>query len=69
MPVLWVHGHTHNSFDYQVGNCRVVCNPRVYVAWTGKAENRAFDAGFALVVEEFTRQTFGYQNGTDCARL
>ncbi len=29
-PVLWIHGHTHDSFDYVVGNCRVVCNPRGY---------------------------------------
>ncbi len=27
---LWLHGHTHESADYQVGNCRVVCNPRGY---------------------------------------
>ena len=27
----WSHGHTHNSFDYMVGDhCRVVCNPRGY---------------------------------------
>ena len=27
---LWVHGHTHNSFDYPIGQCRVICNPRGY---------------------------------------
>ena len=32
MLVLWVDGHTHDSFDYQVDNCRVVCNPRGDVA-------------------------------------
>jgi Icc-related predicted phosphoesterase len=26
----WSHGHTHESFDYMIGNCRVVCNPRGY---------------------------------------
>lgn len=31
VPTLWVHGHTHDSFDYSVGQCRVVCNPRGYV--------------------------------------
>jgi predicted phosphodiesterase len=30
-PNLWVHGHTHNSFDYMVDSTRVVCNPRGYV--------------------------------------
>ena len=27
---LWTHGHTHHPFDYQIGNTRVVCNPRGY---------------------------------------
>jgi predicted phosphodiesterase len=35
---LWVHGHVHDSFDYHVGKCRVVVNPRGY------AKNRR-DAG------------------------
>lgn len=26
----WSHGHTHNSFDYKIGECRVLCNPRGY---------------------------------------
>jgi Icc-related predicted phosphoesterase len=29
-PALWVHGHTHDSFDYMVGDTRVICNPRGY---------------------------------------
>ena len=28
---LWLHGHTHDNFDYRLGPCRVVCNPRGYV--------------------------------------
>jgi len=27
---LWIHGHTHHSFDYTLGECRVVCNPHGY---------------------------------------
>lgn len=27
---LWIHGHTHDSFDYGIGKCRVICNPRGY---------------------------------------
>lgn len=27
---LWIHGHVHDSFDYTVGRCRVVANPRGY---------------------------------------
>jgi Icc-related predicted phosphoesterase len=49
VPVLWIHGHTHTSFNYRVGNCRVVCNPRGYMNWHGDFENPDFDPG--LVVE------------------
>lgn len=27
---VWSHGHTHSTFDYRVGGCRVICNPRGY---------------------------------------
>ena len=27
---LWIHGHTHCSHDYKIGDCRVICNPRGY---------------------------------------
>lgn len=27
---LWIHGHVHSSFDYMIGQCRVVCNPHGY---------------------------------------
>lgn len=30
LPALWVHGHTHDSFDYDLYGTRVVCNPRGY---------------------------------------
>ncbi|WP_366919262.1 metallophosphoesterase [Variovorax ginsengisoli] len=49
VPVLWVHGHTHDSFDYVVGNCRVISNPRGYLNWHGEFENKSFNP--ALVVE------------------
>ena len=39
---LWVHGHTHDSFDYEVNGTRVVCNPRGYARGPVN-ENRAFD--------------------------
>jgi predicted phosphohydrolase len=29
-PNLWIHGHTHNSFDYKIEGTRVVCNPYGY---------------------------------------
>jgi len=39
---LWVHGHTHNNFDYEVNGTRVVCNPRGYPHPFGGWENPEF---------------------------
>ena len=44
---LWVHGHTHDSFDHRVHGTRVVCNPRGY-ARGGVNENAAFDPDFCV---------------------
>jgi len=41
---LWIHGHVHNCFDYQIGDCRVVCNPLGY-----PTEHGAFNSN--LIVE------------------
>jgi Icc-related predicted phosphoesterase len=27
---LWIHGHMHDPFDYEICGTRVVCNPRGY---------------------------------------
>ena len=35
---LWTHGHTHEDFDYMVGACRVVCNPRGYINYEDRAD-------------------------------
>jgi len=43
---LWVHGHTHGSNDYMLGDTRVVCNPRGYF---NHDENPSFSP--SLVVE------------------
>jgi Icc-related predicted phosphoesterase len=29
-PNLWIHGHTHQAFDYKIGNTRVLTNPKGY---------------------------------------
>ncbi|MEO6928962.1 MAG: metallophosphoesterase [Casimicrobiaceae bacterium] len=46
---LWVHGHTHDSFDYCVNGTRVVCNPRGYMR-AGQRENPAFDPEFNVEI-------------------
>ncbi|MCR6634736.1 metallophosphoesterase [Devosia sp.] len=29
-PNLWIHGHTHSSFNYSIGVTKVRCNPKGY---------------------------------------
>jgi hypothetical protein len=47
----WSHGHTHESMDYMIGGCRVICNPRGY--WTGVNSNNLnlnFDPNFEIEI-------------------
>lgn len=44
---LWTHGHTHHSFDYNIGTTRVLCNPRGY---DGYELNRDFDPNLTVEV-------------------
>ena len=48
-PKLWLHGHVHDSYDYQVGATRVVANPRGY-APKGVVENAQFAPGMLIEV-------------------
>jgi len=43
-PVLWIHGHIHDSCDYVVGSTRIIANPRGY-------ENENVEFTSALVVK------------------
>jgi len=45
-PALWIHGHTHDSVDYQLGRTRVLCNPFGYVR---REENARFAADCIVV--------------------
>jgi predicted phosphodiesterase len=45
----WIHGHTHDSFDYVLNGTRVICNPRGY-AKAGINENTRFDLNFTIEV-------------------
>lgn len=45
----WIHGHTHDSFDYLLNGTRVICNPRGY-ARAGVNENARFDPNLTIEV-------------------
>lgn len=45
----WIHGHTHDSFDYVLNGTRVICNPRGY-AKAGVNENARFDPDYTIEV-------------------
>ena len=47
--VLWIHGHTHDSFDYTVDGTRVLCNPRGYCP-QGVVENPDFNPSLCVDV-------------------
>jgi hypothetical protein len=53
---LWIHGHTHDSYDYVVDGVnrktRIVCNPRGYPLnrSTGQFENPTFNSGLLIEV-------------------
>lgn len=42
-PSIWIHGHTHKSCDYMIGNTRVVCNPMGY-----NYENENYNPNFII---------------------
>lgn len=41
----WCHGHTHDVYDYKIGECRVMCNPRGYIT-SYNSEKTGFNPGF-----------------------
>lgn len=43
--LYWSHGHTHESFDYMIGKCRVICNPLGYYPFE---VNPNFDSNFEV---------------------
>jgi Icc-related predicted phosphoesterase len=43
---LWIHGHVHTAQDYDLGETRVVCNPRGYPG----EEQTGFDTGMIVEV-------------------
>jgi len=48
-PNLWIHGHSHTSQDYMIGDTRIVSNPRGYVTYDPCDLNSEFDPN--LIIE------------------
>jgi Icc-related predicted phosphoesterase len=46
-PCLWIHGHTHETYDYRIGKTRIICNPRGYVSME---ENKGFKPDFTVEI-------------------
>ena len=47
---MWIHGHMHASSDYEIGKCRVVCNPRGYRLSDGRGENLEFNPNKIIII-------------------
>jgi predicted phosphohydrolase len=55
LSYMWMHGHTHSSFDYKIGDTRVICNPRGYCKKGFdyiKKENKRFDDNFIIEIQD-----------------
>lgn len=44
----WTHGHMHDTFEYPVGQCTVLCNPRGYVGYEERPKLFDPTVGFVL---------------------
>jgi predicted phosphodiesterase len=47
---LWTHGHTHDCFDYMIGDCRVICNPRGYRQEHGWSEDTGWNENLTVEI-------------------
>ena len=45
---VWTHGHTHDNFDYMIGETRIICNPRGYKGYEQQAEDFDPTIGFDI---------------------
>jgi UDP-2,3-diacylglucosamine pyrophosphatase LpxH len=45
---VWTHGHTHEPFDYMLGETRILCNPRGYKYHESRADEFDPTIGFEI---------------------
>jgi predicted phosphodiesterase len=68
---FWFHGHVHDFFDYRIGKCRVVVNPRGYALAMNQVnavdlpfENPAFNWSCVIDTDEPAPLATGEQSAT-----
>ncbi len=44
----WTHGHTHDTFRYQIAQCTIICNPRGYAGHEERSKQFDPTVGFTL---------------------
>lgn len=49
-PALWIHGHTHYEFNYQLYDTTVICNPRGYHTERELNGQPSFNKSFVTVI-------------------
>jgi predicted phosphodiesterase len=54
-PDLWVSGHGHNSFSFEIGRTLHIGNPRGYHKSGGGSENRNFDPSLVVTSDMLPR--------------
>ncbi|MHB8271414.1 metallophosphoesterase [Bradyrhizobium sp.] len=53
-PMLWIHGHVHDTHIYAIGETQVVCNPRGYPSAGRGCENAGFIPDLVVEIPEWT---------------
>lgn len=47
----WSHGHTHESFQYRINECQIICNPRGYYSGVNSSGlNLNFDPNLTIEI-------------------
>lgn len=59
-PQIWIHGHTHQSEDYRVGDTRIISNARGYA---GPEENRNFNPDYTIDIEHKNNESVRTESG------
>ncbi|WP_428249811.1 metallophosphoesterase [Ferrovibrio sp.] len=49
-PAVWLHGHTHFSFSYKIGQSIIACNPRGYTSSSMAQENTKFYEAYIVEI-------------------